>query len=763
MDSLKNFRDPFEALEQQAEPLTHQPQALEAQPRTVERRPRRRHGLTWVAVGLVCLALAFAFVHAAQAPAVPAPVKAQIQERYGMLPLSFEANQGQMDRSVKFLSRGQGYTLFLSATELTLVLKKPQVHSMGPSVAKRDPSQQVNAAVLQMQLVGANPAPQVSGHAQLPGRVNYLIGKDPVNWRPHVPTYAKVAYSGVYPGIDLVYYGNQRHLEYDFVVAPGADPHLIRLAVQGATRLEVDAAGELVLHTATGDIRMHKPVMYQQVKGVRHPIAGGYVLKAPHEVRFEVAAYDSSRPLVIDPVLSYSTYLGGNGDESGSDIAVDLTGHAYVVGTTASTDFPTLHPLQPANGGQTDVFVTKLNRDGSAILYSTYLGGSDADEGSGIAVDLLGNASITGITASPNFPTAHAFQPQHAGQFDAFVTKLNHDGSALVYSTYLGGSGDETDVFRSRSNIAVDLQGHAYVVGTTTSTDFPTTAGAFQDLLKGSNDAFVAKLDHDGSGLVYATYLGGSGVENGLSIAVDILGNAYVAGTMFFSTDFPTTPGAFQTVCGSDVIVTKLNRDGSGLVYSTCLGGSDFDFAGAIAVSVTGFAHVTGNTVSADFPTVNALQSTYGGGRDAFVTKFNRAGSGVIYSTYLGGSESEGGDDIAVDGRGNAYLTGGTLSPNFPTAHPIQATCHVNAAGDCWDAFVAKLNSIGSTLSFSTFLGGSAADSGHGIAVDVVGNVYVTGDTFDTNDFPTVNPIQAIRGGGRTDAFVAKIRELRHF
>jgi hypothetical protein len=708
-----------------------------------------------MAAVLICLAVMSNLASAASSAAPD--LKARMQSNYDKLPLSFEANQGQTDAQVKFLSRGRGYALFLTPSEAVLSLKKPQARAKAASLAKSPPSPETEETVLRMQLIGSNSAPKVLGKEALPGRVNYLIGKDPAKWHTKIPTYGKVAYEDVYPGVELVYYGNQGQLEYDFVVAPGADPHTIKLAFKGADHIQVNPAGELVLHTASGDIRMHKPVIYQEIGGARKPVDGGYVLKDDHRVGFRVTAWDRAQPLVIDPVLSYSTYLGGNADDKGNDIAVSLAGNAYVVGTTASTNFPTAKPLQEANGGETDVFVAKLSRDGSALIYATYLGGSGTEEGMGIALNLRGNAYITGTTASTDFPTVHALQPDNGGNFDAFVAELSRDGSALIYSTYLGGSGNEIDAFRSHSNIGVDFRGNAYVVGTTYSADFPTKAGAFQRNLKGPNDAFVAKLSRDGTALIYSTYLGGSGYEIGLAIDVTPRGDAYVAGSIFFSSDFPTTPGAFQTSCGSDVTVTKLRRNGSGLVYSTCIGGSDFDFAGGIDVDARGHAYVAGNTVSSDFPTARALQSAYGGNRDAFVLKLTPGGSNLIYSTYLGGSKADLAFDIAVDVRGNAYITGGSESSDLATVNPLQATCHANAFGDCGDAIVATLNPTGSSLTFSTFLGGSGSDGGEGIAVDILGNSYITGVTFDTNDFPTEKPLQPLLGGGRTDAFVAKI------
>ena len=687
---------------------------------------------------------------------VAGATKQRIVETYGKLPLSFEANQGQTDRRVKFISRGPGYTLFLNSTEAVLSLSSPQSSqraqrmtpnflsaSSAPS-AVNDPNPQ--STVLRMKLVGANPHPEVVGLEELPGKSNYFIGNDPAKWRTNVPTYARVQYKDVYPGVDLVYYGNQRQLEYDLIVAPGADPGAITLSFEGVERLRIDAQGDLVLDTSGGEIRQHKPLVYQEVDGVQREISGAYVLNGGRQVGFEVAAYDASKPLIIDPVLSYSTYLGGSRSDAGFGIAVDASGNAYVTGFTGSTDFPTASPLQPAFGGGPsfgDAFVTKVSASGNALVYSTYLGGSDDEFGEHIAVDASGNAYVMGLTDSTNFPTASPFQAAFGGNRDAFVTKLNAAGNTLVYSTYLGGENQEVG-FR----IAVDISGNAYVVGATRSTDFPT-ASPFQPANAGNFDTFVTKLNAAGNVLVYSTYLGGSALDSGDGIAVDTSGNAYVTGCTQ-STDFPTVSPFQAAFDGArDIFVTKLNAAGNALVYSTYLGGSGNDESFGIAVDASGNAYVTGVTGSTDFPTASPIQSAFGGGTlDAFVTKLNAAGSGLVYSTYLGGSADDDSRGIAVDAAGNAYLAGFTGSPNFPTASPIQPA---NAGGT--DAFVTKLNAAGNALVYSTYLGGT--ESGRGIAVDASGNAYVTGQTNSTN-FPTVNPFQATKAGS-SDAFVAKI------
>ena len=688
----------------------------------------------------------------------PVPMKSgsALAVSYARLPLSFEANQGQADESVKFVSRGSGYTLFLTGTEAVLQLRnadfglrneqRPGLRQPAPTPhsALRTP----HSAVLRLKLINANPSPEVRGLVELPGKSNYFIGNDPSKWRTNVPNYAKVEYRDVYPGINLVHYGNGGQLEHDFVVSPGADPSAIRFAIEGADKLELDAQGDLVLHAAGTEARLRKPMVYQEVDGTRREIPAMYRWRpagrplpvsssvlarhagvaaatgtpAVPQIAFEIGPYDAARPLVIDPVLVYSTYLNIP-NSSGSAIAVDASGNAYVCGGWV---------------------VAKIKADGSALVYSTVIGGASC---SGIAVDVSGSAYVTGYAGSTGFPTASPLQATNGGGYDAFVAKLNPAGSALVYSTYLGGSGDDYGY-----GIAVDSSGSAYVTGYTTSTNFPT-ASPFQAThgVSANNwDAFVTKLNAAGSALVYSTYLGGQCDDRALGIAVDTSGSAYVTGETgnCLSNNFPTA-APLQPAWGGgmDAFVAKLNAAGSALVYSTYLGGSGYDQGIGIAVDSSGNAYVMGFTSSTNFPTASPLQATYGGGYDAFVSKLNAAGSGLVYSTYVGGSREDWVQGIAVDSSGNAYVTGYTYSTNFPTASPLQAT---NGGGN--DAFVTKLDAAGSALVYSTYLGGSSYDYGLGIAVDSSGNAYVTGGTSSTN-FPTVNPLQA-----SGDSFVAKLR-----
>jgi membrane-bound inhibitor of C-type lysozyme len=726
-----------------------------------------------------------------QPPGISAPgaSKARIQQNYAKLPLSFEANAGQTDGSVQFLARGPGYGLYLTSTEAVMVLnQRSTVRNQasggrpGPASGDRFPAVNAPPTVLHMQLLGGNPAVQVMGRDELPGQIHYFLGNDPAKWRTNVATFARVEYANVYPGIDLVYYGNPEQLEYDFVVAPGADPQAVHLAFTGADQVRFDEHGDLVLHAGDQKIHWRKPVAYQEVNGSRQEIAAAFVLldeasgvvSAPrelpsltqpgslavtpptlsgpaHQVGFLVASYDTNRPLVIDPVLSYSTFLGGSGGDEGRGIAVDpKSGDALITGSTNSTDFPAGNPLQPNSSGDFDVFVTRLSADGSTLLFSTYLGGSGADYSNGIALDpTTGHALVTGATLSPDFPTVKPMQANNGGNYDAFVARLSADGSTLIFSTYLGGSGADFS-----NGIAVDpTTGHALIAGATLSTDFPT-ANPLQLNKNGDYDAFVARLNADGSGLVFSTYLGGSGADYGNAISVDpTTGHALITGATS-SANFPTVNSLQAHNAGdADVFVARLSADGKALIFSTYLGGGGADYGNAISVDpTTGHALVTGATASTNFPTAKALQPDNAGGNDAFVARLSADGSTLVFSTLLGGSGGDFGNGITVDpATGHALVTGQTNSTDFPTANALQPD---NAGGN--DAFVARLSADGSVLVFSTYLGGSFVDYGRGIAVDpTTGAALITGLT-NSPDFPSVNPFQSSNGGGN-DAFMARI------
>jgi hypothetical protein len=714
---------------------------------------------------------------ASQGPALDAEHRLLVRGSLDALPLAFEVNQGQTDPRIKYMARAGGYTLLLTANGAVFALRSsspPATQATpkyswarSPQVTSR--TKKDRTAAIRMRLLGGNPRAHVAASNQLPGRTNYFIGNDPGKWHANVPRYARISYRDVYPGVSMAFYGVQRQLEFDFIVAPGANPAPIRLGVSGASRITLDDTGNLLLSSSAGDVLLNMPVAYQEEDGARHPVEVRFVLRADNEVGFRVGDYDRSRKLVIDPSVSYATYLGGTFEDDGNAIAIDSSGNAYVTGQTTSTNFPIVPgSYRTTNAGGLDVFVTKISADGSTLIYSTYVGGSGDDAGNAIAVDTSGDAFVAGVTGSAtDFPTTTgALQTIGGGDTDAFVFELNPAGTRLTYSTYLGGTG--VDI---ANGIALDSSGNTYIVGSTTSTDFPTH-NAIQSSIAGESNGFVTQLNPSGSALVYSTYLGGGTGDLATAIAVDSSNQAYVTGATQNPT-FPTTAGVFQKTCGSDgtcngglddAFVTVFKADGSGFVYSTFLGGESADQGYGIAVDSAGDAYVTGATVSDHFPLKLPIQKAYGGSQDAFVTALNPAGSALLYSTYLGGSLDDTGTGIAVDGGNNVYVTGQTGSSDFPTANPTQA----NLSGED-DAFVTEINSAGSQFLFSTYLGGSLEENSAisisdgsiiaigAIAVDKAGaNIYVTGDTFST-DFPTHSAYQPNNAGpGYSDAFVAK-------
>jgi len=720
----------------------------------------------------------------------------QTLANYSKLPLSFEVNHGQADSNVKFLSRGSGYSLFLTdnGAELTaeLILAKPadcspsERRNTPPDVAPTQPSPCSNNSVagqevVRMTLVGTARdihAVKVSGEDELPGKVNYFLGNDPAKWRTDLPTYAQVHYSNVYPGVDMLYHGNQRLLEYDFVVAPGASAARIRLKFATADGLQprIEPDGDLVLESANGEAVIHKPVIYQLIDGRRRHIAGGFRRITEDTLGFSLGNYDHNRPLVIDPVLVYSTYLGGSGTshngDQGNGIAVDSNGNAYVVGTTYSTNFPLAAPFQSKNNAAlsshgSTVFVTKLNATGTALVYSTYLGGSGSasggDFGYAIGLDSQNNAYLTGATYSTDFPvTCGAFQAANpsttAGATTAFVTRLNAAGNALVYSTYLGGNGNNAtpahgDVAQA---IAVNATGDAYVTGYTYSSNFPTTDLAFQKDYAGdatASNAFVTKLNPVGTALEYSTYLGGSGQNGsgdyGNGIAIDAAGDAFVTGSTA-SSNFPATKGSLQTSLtgSSNAFVTELNPNGTDEVYSTYLGGNSSDSAQAIAIDSKGFAYLAGNTNSTNFPvTEGVLEGAnigigqyYGpNGFGAFAAKLNLDGTALEYSTYLEG-EATSVTGLKVDSSGAAYITGnapttepGTFAGFQPTPDALPSPVSTGNV-----AFLVKLDPSATVLNYATLLGGTSSDGAVALALDAAGNAYLTGFASSTN-FPVTS------------------------
>jgi Beta-propeller repeat len=685
-------------------------------------------------------------------------IRARLASSSIEVPILFEPNVGQAPSLVAYLARGPGYVIVLMQQSTVLRLTK-------------------GGAALHLSWVGdkAQHQPQLSAEQRQDSVSNYFIGNDTSKWHSGVANYGAVRYQQVYPGIDWVVYGNPRQLEYDFVIAPGTDPRQIKLRIAGADRLALDGNGDLLIKVRGETLRQGKPTVYQTTsQGDQQHIEGHYVLdRRRRQIGFEVGEYDHNRKLVIDPVLVYSTYLSGDSDTSITDIAVDGAGNAYVTGTTNSRTFPTVDPLQSAGPNlpllppecdciapnySTSAFVTKFNAAGTALVYSTYLGGTSVDEGHAIAVDSAGNAYVAGRTTSTDFPTVNPLQSVNNGHNsgspyagNAFISKLSADGSKLLYSTYLGGSSTPTSLTGDyASAIAVDSTGHAYVTGASDSLDF-ATVNARQYWNAGGYDAFVAKLSATGSALVYYTFLGGSGNDSAAAIAVDGAGFAYVTGGTT-SFDFPTrnalqdenqSGAPFGNVLGN-AFVTKVSADGSVFVYSTYLGGTGPDRGNAIALDSAGNAYVTGATQSPDFPTVHPLQSGHAsaGSGAAFVSKLNSAGSALMYSTYLG--NGDGATAIAVDCAGNAYIAGGVSSKDFPTVNALQSANESANQVVPENAFVSELNAGGSALLFSTYLGGSGDDGVTAIAVDCRGDVYVSGVTT-SRDFPTVNALECTK------------------
>ncbi|MGI9103240.1 MAG: choice-of-anchor D domain-containing protein [Terriglobales bacterium] len=678
----------------------------------------------------------------------------------------FEANYGQVDPQVYFLARGRGYVSYLTKAGMTFDFRSP----LQPY------------AVVRTRFAGANADARVTGMDELPGKSNYLLGRDPAQWHSGIPSYRKARFADLYPGVDLICYGRENELEYDFVLAPNAAPASIIFTIEGAERLERNPVGDLVLHiTSGGEMVMRKPVAYQVVDGIRRLVPASFVIATKNQIRFEVGDYDTAQPLVIDPVLSYSTYLGGNDFDNATSIAADASGNVYVTGVTSSLNFPTSNAVQPSKGGSSDVFVAKLDPTGASLIYSTYLGGSGWDSAASIAVDADGNAYITGTTNSMDFPvTASAYQPSPVSPYnDVFVTKLSATGSSLLYSSYLGGSADEQG-----QGLALDANRNVFVVGATQSSDFPVTAGAFQSALQGSGKAFLAEVDTSQSGgasLVYSTYFGGTGYEIAWGVAVDSQGKALIVGQTS-SSDLPMKNAYQTTLKGSaNAYLAKLDTTQAGpagLLYSTYLGGNSYDYATAIAVDGNGFAYVGGGATSPDFPTTaGAYQAAppHGTG-DAFVAKIDPSQSGagsLLYATLLGGNESSGylsGELVSgmvVDTLGNAYVTGYTASQDFPLVSAFsngftQQTCsyyqsyYYYVSYTCGNAgFYTELRADGRALLASSYVGAGGYDSGNAIAADGAGNVYVSGNS--AGFFPVTPGAYQTVFGGTSDAFVVKI------
>jgi len=693
-------------------------------------------------IPLLAMAMLVAALLARAAPAAGSSPAAAV--RLAARGLAFEPNRGQAGAAGSFVARARDYDVLLGAA--------------GPVVATHD-----GQRVVRMRFEQANPRAALEGVDALPGRVSYLRGRDRARWLHDLPTFAGVRHTGVYPGIDVLYRGRAGALEYDFVVAPGADPSAIALRPTGADDVSVDAAGALQMRIGARWLRQTLPRIYEMGSDGEHVLAGRFRTRADGAIGIEIAARDASRRLVVDPVIEVSTYLGGSGDDFGGGIAVGGDGAIYVTGWTNSLDFPvsagafdaTIEQPAPPEIGR-DAFVAKLDPTGQSLEWATYLGGSSTEfEVVYAAVDANGHVFVSGATKSSDFPvTAGAFQPDLHGEVDGFVAKLLPDGSDLVYATYLGGTGLETP-----QTVAIDADGDAYVTGVTGSSDFPTTPGSFQPNWGGNADAFVAKLAPDGSSLVWATYLGGSADEPAPAapgLFVDAARRVFVAGTTL-SDDFPTTADAVQPARSgppgsADAFVALLDPSGADLLYGSYLGGSGNEEGRSVVLDSLGRIALLGITDSADFPTTpGAYQPTLAGGTDVFVARLSPGNPTPHSVTLLGGTSQDLSRHMVELGDGSLAVTGSTLSSDFPATPgaPQQAW-----AGN-EDAFVSIVGADGDALAFSTFLGGTGNDRARGMALGPMGRIHVVGFTGST-DFPTAHALQPdFAGGGVESCFFA--------
>lgn len=696
-------------------------------------------------------------------PLLPAEVGARAA--LDRVPVAFDANAGQFDARVRFVARPRGFTAFLTDDGATFSFggsrgPDPRAGDSNAPCGPRGPSA---PDALAMRFVGAAPEPTPRGGHPLPGRSNYFLGADPSGWRTGVPQFAEVTQHAMWPGIDVRWHGDARVLEYDLVVAPGADVDRAALRFDGAAGVSVSADGSLAVATRTGVLRHSAPVAYEVKDGLRRRLPSAFDMRADGTVGFRVDGRDPALPLVVDPKLGYGSYLGGSTYDQGNTIAVDSAGDVYVAGFTNSTNFPVVGAFQstytPSTGNPpNDTFVWKMRGDGTSVVYSTYLGGSGFDECQAIALDASNAAYLAGYTSSTNFPTQSPIQAAHGGGTqDGYVVKLAASGSSLVWSTYLGGS--NTDI---PYGVAVDASENCFVGGMTYSTNFPV-ANARQAAFGGTYDGFVTKINPSGSGFAYSTYHGGSGVDSVQALTVDAGGACYVCG-FTGSTNFPVAnafQGSYTPSTGNppdDGFVSKFNSTGSSLTYSTYIGGGGFDELYSIAIDSAGAAHVCGITSSANYPTASAYQPGKAGGAfDTVLTKLSSNGSQLVYSTYVGGGGRDMGVFVGVEASGAVYLVGQTESSDFPSVSAYQPTYRGGSGNFPDDAFVFKMKADGTGPVYSTFLGGSGFDDCYGCAVDGTGAVFITGITNST-DFPTsLGGLQGSYGGGYDDAYVVRL------
>ena len=666
--------------------------------------------------------------------------------------LAFERNDGQSASQFQFTSRAHDYTVFLDSHEATVVFRASEQRPNPQNASVKNGDAPISVS---LHLLDSNRATTPQVEEPLSAKANYFLGSDPQKWRTNVPLFGRVRYQSIYKDVDLVYYGTESQLEYDFVIQPRGDPQTIRFSLEAARHPVIDRNGDLSVQIGNAQLALRKPVAYQIVAGQKQNIPADFLPYGHDGFGVHVGDYDHRLPLTVDPVLAYSTYLGGSNDEGIFGIRFDEEGNIYVAGETSSADFPNRDAVQKHVGGSYDVFVSKFDPTGERLIYSTYLGGSAFDHAIGIQLDESGSAYIAGITQSRDFPVKNARQPALAGISNGFVAKLSPSGSELVFSTYLGGRN-----FDQITALALGHHHHIYVAGSTNSMDFPVTPKAFQKTCDGGahvgfciSDAFVTEFDESGKNLVYSTYLGGMGYDTAAGLAVDDEGQAYVAGQTF-STDFPTKHAYQSAFSGfGDAFVTKLNAAGSEVLFSTFLGGNNFSSATDIDLDRLDKVYVSGLTGSTDFPLVRPFQSTnQGGGIDGFLAKLDVERSQLIYSTYVGGNGFDYPFRIAVNARGEASVIGFTSSTNFPLLDPIQSSYR----GGATDAFVFTLDRTGEKPRFSTYLGGSGDEFGYAITIGCNDSVWVGGSS-SSKDFPMVDAFQGTYAGGPFDAFLSRI------
>jgi hypothetical protein len=677
-----------------------------------------------------------------------------LNPQFGKVPLYFIPNKGQVNEAAKYYAKTSRYTLWITKGGLVFdsVRKVKAEEGATPPTFAGHPSQEgaIERDVSRLMFLNANKNPGIVPLGTTRYKVNYFKGKDPAKWKKSVPTSAAVLYRNIYKNIDLKVYGNETQIEYDWIVKPGGNPEIIHFEYENVKGTRISKKGNLFIATKFGELLHKKPFSYQLIDGKKVKLNSHFEKISKNTYGFRIRAYNRNYELIIDPVVSldYSSYLGGSGGDEGYGIKVDNNNNVYVGGYTNSYDFP----IKNSNCGprpRAHIFVTKFDSCGSELIYSTYLSGDGGESCYDIDLSTNNEVYLTGYSNSTNFPASNG----SAGYTDVIVCVLYANG-ALKYSRFIGGSG-----FDHGFAIAVDNTGNAYITGDTSSTDFPTL-NAYQNILKGqSANGFVVKLNPDGLELVYSTYLGGSKSDFGFGIDVDNPGFCYVIGTTG-SKNFPLK-NPYQTELKgweSDIFVTKLKPDGSGLVYSTYVGGSNEERAGSIFVDNSGSAYVSGLTYSTDFPTKNAYKNSLAGSADIFVSKFSQDGSSLVFSTYLGGAWTTHNvlrSDVTVDHSDNVLVATATRNINFPTKNPLQSS---NAGG--LDAVICKLSPNCSKLIYSTYLGGSEDDRANAITIDKSGNVYITGTTFSSN-FPTVNPFQDFYAGAddryHGDAIISKL------